>query len=108
MAKVLCWPQSWETWASVFTTLLMLDKLLSLSVPAFSSLFYLSQCRESNGWESIQSIKCYLNMGIIVTKGEIRYQKTRQADLVTSYSKLEVSNSQSIGQRYALFGPHCV
>ena len=90
----LCAGLSWETWALVFTTYLMLDKLLSLSAPAFSSPFCLSQCRESNGYESILSIKCYLNMVIIVSIEKIRYQKTRQADrdfmLQTRCLKLEI------------------
>lgn len=30
MTEVLCWSQSWETWALVFTTHLMLDKLISI------------------------------------------------------------------------------
>lgn len=64
MAEVLCWSQSWETWALVFTTHLMLDKLLSLSVPAFHLL---SQCRESNGYESITEYK------ILPKYGEYRY-----------------------------------
>lgn len=89
MAKVLCWSQSWETWALVFTTHLTLDKLLSLSVPAFHLL---SQCRDSNGCESIPSIKCYLNMGTVVTTGKIRYQKQGR-QIRTSWSKLKVSNS---------------
>lgn len=50
-------------------------------LPTFLSPFYLSQCGESNGHESIlKSIKCCLNKGMIVTIGKIRYQKTRQAN----------------------------
>lgn len=42
-------------------------------------------------------------MGIIVTIGKIRYQKGGR-QIRTSCSKLKVLNSQSIGQRYVLFG----
>lgn len=55
----------------------MLDKLLSLSEPAFSSPLYVSQLRGSAEPESIlKSIKCCPNLGIIVTIRKIRYQKT--------------------------------
>lgn len=99
-ARDLCWSQSKETWALPFTNPVMLGKLLSLSEPASSSPFYLSQLRGSNGHESIlKSVKCCPNLGIIITIRKLRYWETRQAsrDLMLQTRGLKVAD--------VLFGP---